>query len=119
MCSWIERQHSAGWLLALKDPIAKMKLDHQNNILLFGYVTEIWQVDWAGWCYVNEMHNLEEGYSYLGVPRNRSFADRKYGIWPKDEFTPSGTIVGHGMLHILRPMEELKELLQGAACPTS
>lgn len=114
MCSWTERDYSAGWLVSRYDPIVQMRTDHKNNILVFGYATKDWECEWAGWCWVNEMHCLEENYSYYGKPRKSFLEKRKFGVWPEDEMTSSGLCLKRrGVKNILRPIEDLYEVLDG------
>jgi len=109
MCSWFEMEHSGGWLISKYDPIVKMKEDHENNILVFGYVTEPWKTSFSGWCYVNEMHDGD--ICYYGPTRVPFLAARKYGIWPKDAVLNEVKKV-YGVIDILRPIEELGKLLE-------
>lgn len=115
VCSWIEREWSGGWLIAKNDPIVKMDVHHYNNILVFGYTSDQWELDWCGWCWVNEMYDDEAGFSYYGKPRKDFLAKRKYGIWPEDEMTASGqAIKHHGVLAVLHPIDTLEDVLRVA-----
>lgn len=129
MCSWIEMDYSAGWLVAKSDPITKMEEAHEGNILVFGYVTKPWKISWAGWCFVNEMFDHDNNICYYNLTRSTYFRERKFGIWPKNTTLLEGRIPGtmkpqtikiHGVIEneVLYPIDELESILKEVPCQT-
>ena len=133
MCSWVEMNYSAGWMVAKGDPITKMEalpgVDGEVNILVFGYVTEPWKIKWAGWCYVNEMFNHDKNICYYNLTRSAFFRERKFGVWPYNDTLLEGRIPGtmqprkvkiHGIIEnkVLHPINELQDILKEIPCPS-
>jgi len=117
MCSWEMKKYCGcdGWLVSRSDPIVDMKYDHQNNILVFGFVNEFWEVKWAGWCFVNEMYDHKRNICYYRRTYSNKYLNRKWGVWayaPPGGYHKGQRIYGVIEDGILRPIEDLLTLVR-------